>query len=119
MGVEPNLNSDATADSDCGCVNCPACCAANALQGGRSDCPALASLDANLQRVVGARGYLPGIRITVGTPACHRPSRHPTCWQGGKDRSDSIWEDDCGRDRHNRAGLSISMNSMRRIGILD
>ena len=66
MGVEPNLNSDATADGDCGCVNCPACCAANALQGGRSDCPALASLDADLQRLVGAWDGLPThIRKTI------------------------------------------------------
>ena len=66
VGVEPNLNSDATADGDCGCVNCPACCAANALQGGRSDCPALASLDADLQRVVGAWDGLPThIRKTI------------------------------------------------------
>ena len=64
--VEPNLNSDTTADGDCGCVNCPACCTANALQGGRSDCPALASLDADLQRVVGAWDGLPThIRKTI------------------------------------------------------
>ena len=65
-GVEPNLNSGATAAGDCGCVNCPGCCAANALQGGRSDCPALASLDADLQRVVGAWNGLPvHIRKTI------------------------------------------------------
>jgi hypothetical protein len=66
VGVEPNLNSDTTADNVCACVNCPACCAANALQGGRPDCPALASLDVDLQRVVGAWEGLPThIRKTI------------------------------------------------------
>jgi hypothetical protein len=66
VGVEPNLNSDVIADNDCGCVNCPACCAANALQDGHIDCPALASLDADLQRVVGAWDGLPAhMRKTI------------------------------------------------------
>jgi len=66
VGVEPNLDSATTADGDCGCANCPGCCAANALQGGRPDCPALASLDAELQRVVGAWDELPThIRKTI------------------------------------------------------
>ncbi len=34
VGVEPNLESATTADGDCGCANCPGCCAANALQDG-------------------------------------------------------------------------------------
>jgi hypothetical protein len=66
VGVEPNLESATTADGDCGCANCPGCCAANALQGGRSVCPALASLDTDLQRVVGAWDGLPThIRKTI------------------------------------------------------
>ena len=35
VGVEPNLNSDTTADGDCVCVNCHECRAANAMQDGR------------------------------------------------------------------------------------
>ena len=66
MGVEPNLNSDATADGDCVCANCPKCRAANALQDGRFDCPVLASLGIDLQRVVGAWDGLPThIRKTI------------------------------------------------------
>ena len=66
MGVEPNINSDVTTFGDCGCVNCPRCGAANALQGGRPDCPALASLDVDLQRVVGGWDGLPThIRKTI------------------------------------------------------
>jgi hypothetical protein len=66
VGVEPNLNSDATADGDCSCVNCPKCGAANALQDGHFDCPALASLDTDLQRVVGAWDGLPAhMRKTI------------------------------------------------------
>jgi hypothetical protein len=66
VGVEPNLDSDATADGNCVCANCSGCRAANALQGGRSDCPALASLDADLQRVVGAWDGLPAhMRKTI------------------------------------------------------
>ena len=66
MGVEPNLNSDVTTVGDCGCVHCPRCGAAHALQDGHFDCPALASLDADLQRVVGAWDGLPAhMRKTV------------------------------------------------------
>jgi hypothetical protein len=66
VGVEPNLNSDATGDGDCVCDFWPGCRAANALQDGCSNCPALASLDADLQRVVGAWEGLPEhVRKTI------------------------------------------------------
>jgi hypothetical protein len=66
VGVEPNLNSDATTAGDCVCVNCPECRAAYALQDGHSDCPALAFFDADLQRVVGVWDGLPAhMRKTI------------------------------------------------------
>jgi hypothetical protein len=59
VGVEPTIEFDGTDCKHGVCVNCPGCGAANALQDGRSDCPGLASIDADLQRVVGAWDRLP------------------------------------------------------------
>ncbi len=49
VGVEPANDQAATADGEC-----PCCGAARALQGWRAGCPALASLDADLQRLPAA-----------------------------------------------------------------
>ena len=59
VGLEPNLDSSTTADSDCVCAFFPQCCAANALQEGVSNCRRLASIDTDLQRVVRVWDELP------------------------------------------------------------
>jgi hypothetical protein len=53
-GIEPESNLTATGELPCGCVICKECLAANALYGPCSDCHWMASLDADLQRVVAA-----------------------------------------------------------------
>ena len=98
VGVEPNLNSDATAYGDCGYVNCPKCGAANVLQDGHFDCLALASLDNDLQRVVGAWDGLPAhMDLSAGEsqeyvedcPVCCRPNIiHVEIEEGGEVR---VW----------------------------
>ena len=66
VGVEPTQEIDATAVGAGGCDFYPGCRAANALQEGSFDCHALASLDTDLQRVVGAWEGLPThIRKTI------------------------------------------------------
>ena len=66
MGVEPTDAESVSAVSDCGCGDCSCCGAANALQGPVANYPALASLDADLQRVLAAwDGLPPHIRKTV------------------------------------------------------
>ena len=59
MGFEPTLNSAATDDGLCGCENCQSVRAARALYVGGPNCPALASLDADLQQVITAWEGLP------------------------------------------------------------
>jgi hypothetical protein len=65
-GVEPGSQTDVTPDNECTCESCQGWRAALALQSGRSDCHALASLDADLQRVIAAWDELPShIRKTI------------------------------------------------------
>jgi hypothetical protein len=66
VGVEPVADFAVTADNNCGYGDCPCRGAANALQDRRANCPALASVDADLQRVLAAWDGLPlHIRKTV------------------------------------------------------
>jgi hypothetical protein len=66
VGVEPANDQAATADGDCSYGECRCSGAANALQGRRADCPAPASLDGDLQRLLAAWDGLPlRIRKTV------------------------------------------------------
>ena len=53
------MEFDANATVDRCCGDCSEFCAANALQSGHSNCPALTPIDADLQRVVGAWDGLP------------------------------------------------------------
>jgi hypothetical protein len=66
MGFEPTCNFDATDDGSCGCENCQSARAARALYVGGPNCPALALLDSDLQRVIAAWEGLPeAIRMAV------------------------------------------------------
>jgi hypothetical protein len=60
MGFEPTLNSAVTGNLPCGCVICDECRAANALQSGRPTWFAMASVDADLHRVIASWPTLPG-----------------------------------------------------------
>ena len=66
MGFEPDADFAATGVLPCGCVICPECRAALALQTGRPEWHELASFDVDLQRVIAAWEGLPeGIRKAV------------------------------------------------------
>ena len=58
-GIEPASPAESTVNRDCGSVKCHHPCAARALHSGRLNCPYLASLDADLQRVIAAWDGLP------------------------------------------------------------
>ena len=58
-GLEPTEDLDTTAVAAYGCVICPRCRAARALQTGHLGWLDLASLDGDLQRVIAAWGGLP------------------------------------------------------------
>jgi hypothetical protein len=58
MGFEPTLDFAATGECHCGCDNCQSVHAALALRRGSSNCPSLASLGVDLQRVIAAWGGL-------------------------------------------------------------
>ncbi len=62
-------NSDVIAYGDCSCDFCQGWRAANPLQNGGSNCPGLASTDADLQRVVGA---WEGLRTVAGSEVGYR-----------------------------------------------
>lgn len=57
--VEPTTDIAVTPVDDCSYGDCPCCGAVNVLQVLRADCPALASLDADLQRVLAAWDGVP------------------------------------------------------------
>jgi hypothetical protein len=59
MGFEPTRNFDVTDDGVCDCEFCQGYRAARALHVGSLNCPALASLDADLHHVIAAWGTLP------------------------------------------------------------
>jgi len=59
-GIEPASDFDATGKLPCGCVFCEECRAANALQSKRSTWLNMASLDADLHRVIASWPALPG-----------------------------------------------------------
>jgi hypothetical protein len=58
-GIEPASGLEPTVNCDCGCIKCHHPCAAWALHPGGSHCRFLASLDAELQRMVAAWHCLP------------------------------------------------------------
>ncbi len=58
-GIEPSDDFDATIDGLCDCENCQQCRAANALHLDCFKSHFLASLDADLQRVIRAWALLP------------------------------------------------------------
>jgi hypothetical protein len=58
-GIEPASCAESTVNCDCGCVKCLPPSAARALHPGGLNCHFLASLDADLQRVIAAWDHLP------------------------------------------------------------
>ena len=66
-GIEPASCAESTLNGDCACVKCQHPCAAEALHSGGLNCHFLASLDADLQRVIAAWDALPtAIRMAIG-----------------------------------------------------
>jgi len=58
-GFEPLADFERSNCSDCGCVDCEMCCAANALHSGRLDWLRLTLADAELHRVIAVWATLP------------------------------------------------------------
>jgi hypothetical protein len=58
-GFEPGVDFDASAYDTCDCEFCQGYRAANALHSGHSNCLDVASLDADLRRVIAAWARLP------------------------------------------------------------
>ena len=71
VGDHPAMDLEVTEAVDSGCVTFSRSHVANALQDGCSDCPTLASLDADLQRVIPMWKQLPSARNSSVT-AFHR-----------------------------------------------